>query len=152
MRKESLLAKKRLLKKKNSNKENPFLCKEIIGTPFYRFRPIRDQLNKEYGIKVTNKDIKNRINDDINGNEKILECLRENNQLTDEEFEQKVKGENRTVSGNVNEFVLQRAINQIRKDDNIPDDTYFKRDKTRFNLNKLKTKQLKYNRDIKLCY
>ena len=151
MQKDSWLKRKRALKKMNTNKEDN--KREQIKqfskdpNPYTNVRSIRHHINNEYGIKVMNKDVANCIKG--KSGTYYSDIKTNYTELNDEQFEEAVNREDNRISGNINGFVLKTFVNEAINTKSMSYDTLFTRDKTKWNSNKLKSKQRKFDRDIK---
>ncbi len=140
---------RRLQKKGNVNKEGKEtnLNKEK-KTIYNKSRAaIRQYVNNEYGIKVLKSDI-GRSTYDLNSSKIKFNDFVKN--LNDDEFNEEVNSYENQLSGNTNGFVLGIVTNEVINNPKlIPIDNTWKRDHTRWNSNKLKSKQRKFDRDMK---
>ncbi len=128
--KDRYLKSKRLEKKENNNKEDKQNIKDEKYNYYDSSKAIQQFISDEYNIKVHVNEIR-QIKYVINNNHT---CNIKNNTLNNKIYN--------TSNENLNEI-----INEINNK-NIPIDWNYKHDKTRWNNNKLISKQLR-NNDLK---
>jgi hypothetical protein len=135
------LKRKRQLKKDNNNKEdtkgpNHIIKRYYRGCFYGRHKAIQQYINNKFGIKVHTCHITNRGH--VDNSVKISNT---------EPFDEKIDGHR--FIGNITEDKLNYVLNHVVENSQIALDECRKHDKTRWNMNKEKTKSKQRDRDLK---
>jgi hypothetical protein len=144
----NLIKFKNNIKHKNYNKEHSKIFKGKDKMPIYGYSKATQQyINNEYGIKVHKTDIK-----DIQHKLMLLPMekskIKDNNNYNEYKFT--VDNDKTKIIGNTNETILTYIVGKMESDSSkIPMEWSCQHDRTKWNINKKKDNQRKFDRNCK---